>query len=469
MNTINLRRIKMFTLINKSNNRKDIFQTLMIAAMITLSPLVLEVLKTDLSAGGAARMYFNEIIILMLGVYIIFYKLLIKKKWNLINKNTAILLLVGVIFGVYYVLSLLYRIKFAEVTFGSFFLARIVIEATIIIVAVDYFKIKISVLLKALLIAYIVAIGTQYVNLMRGIQLRGSNETLTISYIYTIFLNMCHGLLAFLWVKTKSQKERVLATFLYLISLPTIFLTGSRVGFVLSLFIVFMVVILLSPKDYIKTNLLKYVLLVIISLSLFAGTIAAVSNANKVVAVRSVSIPINLIKKVTPSSVDTWIDSLLLFDVDNDDIGDITSENDISDTEDYLNETSEVSSAHRKEANAKAYQIIFDNPINFAIGTGASIIHRYDDVYQKPHNYFAQYALAFGVLGFIATSVLYFSGVIITLRQKNFNKSILLISLIFSMIVNSFLQPSFGNILGLFSFILVVYVFANGEDDMDWE
>lgn len=447
----------------KKISRKEMLQVSTITLMALVAPVTIKVLESNLSVNGSAYMYLNEIIVILLGVYVILYQGLFKGKIKEFSKLTMFNLLIGVLFGVLYIATLLLRYKMGTLTFGSFFLARLIVQATIIIVLVDYFKINKKVLIFSYISIYVLTTIWQYGILFFGSgALRGTDPVLTISYVYAIFVNSVHALLAILYYRSRSIRNRRIILGLYLINLPTLLLTGSRVGLMISLFVIVVVILskaldMTKPEHPVKFFLKDTISIVLLSFAMLIFTVLLSSNINKSVTVRSISVPVKIVKKITPKEFGNKLDELLTFDVDQDDIGDITSENSIENSNDYLNETSEVSSSHRKEANGKAYELIFSSPFNLILGTGTGIIHRYGDVYQKPHNFFAQYALAFGLMGFVMTLLLYFSGVL-NIYKNGFKEDKLLVTvLILPMVINSFLQPSFGNIFALFTFILTVY------------
>lgn len=447
------------------NRGHNIVVATLIVLSLMVSPLTLTLFKTNFSIGGAAQFYAIEFLVVFLGVYVIIWELLIKKKWPKISVLSKKMLLVAIVFGTYYVATLIGRYLLGTLSTGSFFLARIVIESIVIFIALDYFKVTKKTILDSLVVVLILTTIWQYGNIFLGSGfLRGSNPVLTSTYVYVIYCNTVHVILAYYYFSTSQLKKKSWLVSIYLFNFPTILLTGSRVGVVTTLFVIALLILFSSKKRSIWQRLRDILVMTLLVFVCFAGTIVLASSENKGIVLRSMSIPLSIVKKITPTSIDNKIDELLTFKVDDSKIKDIKTEKKYNDSSDYVNDTIEVSGNQRKEANQKAYDMIFKSPQNFLFGTGTGMIHRYGNTYQKPHNYFAQYTLSFGIIGFLLTCVLYFMPLVYQLK-RNFQQFTLLAVILFPIILNSFLQPALGTIVVLYVYMMLLFSFSLGEPD----
>ena len=445
-----------------SMNKKDYFVTGFITLLFLLAPVTFSVIQTNHSVGGSARAYLIEVPLVLLGCYVVVWQLLVKRKIKDMSRLSQIILAGTILFGLYYVASLGVRYLTGSLSFGGFFLARVIIETSILFLSCEYFKVKGKTVLNSFVLIGILTTLWQYGILFFGTGfLRGNDPVLTISYVYVIFCNVFHVILAFYYLHTKNKNLRLFYVCLFLLNFPTVLLTGSRVGAVASAFIL-TIVFLLDHNRYSVGQKVGQVFgtygLIILAT---VGGLLISDGENKGIIVRSLSIPVELVKKVTPTSVDTKIDQLLTFKVTEQKFEDLKTEKEYKDTSNYVEDSKEVSSNQRKEANSKAYDQIFANWKNVVFGTGTTMIHRYDNKYQKPHNYFAQYTLGYGLIGFILTVVIFFSPFITVLKNSKTDFFILL-SMQFPILLNSFLQPAFGNIVVLFMFMLINYAVALG-------
>lgn len=445
--------------------RADLIASALIIISLMVSPATIALFKTSFSIGGSAQFYTIEFLVAIIAVYVIVWELMIKRNWEKISGLSKKMLLVAVIFGVYYVGTLIVRYFLGTLSTGSFFLARIIIESIVIFIALDYFKITKKAILDSLIIVLILTTIWQYGNIFLGTGfLRGTNPVLTSTYVYVIYCNSVHVILAYYFLKAVDTKEKALILAIFLFNFPTVLLTGSRVGVVTTAFVMTLLVLFYASQLSVLKRVVYVIGIYLLMFGCFVGTIILASSENKGIVLRSVSIPLSIVKKVTPTSVDSKIDELLTFKVDDSKIKDIKTEKKYDNSSEYVQDTIEVSGNQRKEANQKAYDKIFESPQNFIFGTGTGMIHRYGNTYQKPHNYFAQYTLSFGIIGFALSLLMYLMPLFYQLK-RNWRHFILMAVMLFPIILNSFLQPALGTIVALFVYILLLFSFSLGMSD----
>lgn len=448
-------------LVKKIN--KETIAMLLMTFILLISPITVGLIKTEFSVGGAARFYLIELIVLSIGIYAVGWQLIIKRKYKQLSPVSKVMFSTAIVFGIYYSLTIIVRLLTHNLTFGSFFLARVVIESVVVFLCLDYFSISRKTIFRTVLLTLALVTLWQYgILILGGGFLRGKNPVLTISYVYVIFCNVAHVILLKELIGTENKKIKAGLLLLFFFNMMTILLTGSRVGIVISLFTLTLFVLFKKGME-IKTRCLNIVLIYGLTLVGFVLMFTFSNNVNKGIIVRSISVPLKVIDKVTPEAVSDKIESLLIFEIDNDKIQDISSEEDYKDSSAYVDDTIEVSGNQRKEANQKAYDLIFSDAKSLLFGRGTNIIHRYGDVYQKPHNYFAQFTLAFGIVGLVMVSIILFAPIFFLLKRKG--DLFFLLLLLFSFMFNAFLQPSFGNIVVLYVYMTVLFSMTVARED----
>lgn len=438
--------------------KKDIIQIFVITFLGFISTWTVKFPGSEFSAANAVAVYWIEVVLLGFSLYVVCYQLLLKRKLKECSQLSKFLFWIMMFFSIYWVLTTLMRILTHSLLPASFLLPRVVIEAALLFLCLEYFKIKpLTVLIGFITMFSFFVLWDYWILFLGDGIIRGTSPVMGNSYAFAIFYGMIYPLGASLYSHSNKKNQRILLT-IYIVSLPIIILTGSRTGLLLGVFLAVLAFII--EKQPVKKIVQRVLVMGLLAVAMI-GLILAVGDAeSKNQTVRTISVPIRLIQKVVPQDLSDQITELTTFKVVE--IDKVTGE-EVTE-EKNMDKESNISTYQRHDVNQRAYQSIFKNMRNFFFGTGNSLIKVYSGRLEKPHNYFSQYMMAFGVVGFILSSLIYFSPLVFSwFKPKKRIFFRVLVLAYGSLCINGVMQPALGNYVLIFMMMMLSYSLLNTE------
>lgn len=439
-------------------------QVVVFAILGVLSSQTVNLFSTNQSVSGSATVYLIELVVVLFSIYVVLYQLLIRRKIKEMSGSIKYTLAMIIIFGVFFVIMTAVRLVSHQSLANSMLLPRIVIEAGLIYICLSYFKVRAEVVIASMLALYLTLNVWDYGILFFGDGvIRGTSPVFGNSYVFSIFCSMIAPLLMYLYMK-EGKAVKIAMALLYILNIPISLLTGSRTILILSVGFMFFTVLLYAKG--IKSIVNYFLLLAAPVIVITIGFILFGSPQNKNLTFRSFAIPIEVVKKVTPDSIDKKIDeftSVKLVEKKKDVVwkeGKVVSTG--KEKKEVVNNTlereSQVSQFQRDDVNKRAKDEIKASTQNLLFGSGKSLVLVYSGRLEKPHNYALQYTLAFGVVGFILTIGIYFAPLVFAFRLLKFKDfCFFVLTAYLSIIINGQFQPAFGNIIVIYLMFVMAY------------
>lgn len=433
--------------------KKNYLISLLIGSLIVLSQLKIG-FSSNVAVSGTAQIFVIELVIFSFSLYVILYKLLISREIRKASFSSKILMTFLVIFTLYYFIGLLYRLSTGMSLAGNFLLARILIEMVCSLLIINYFKINIQTIILALLGAKTVSTFVQYFILFFGKGgIRGPGNMLDNSVTEYTFLLMLYPIIIFSIFFFDGLVKK-LSYFNLLFNIPTLILSGSRAAFPIMLLTVALSLIYVFFKVDKKKSFIIFGTILATSIISFLVIGFFAQNDNKQAMSRSISLPITLYNKITPSSIH----------IDINKFSKPTYVSEKSKTKRTVEQTIELSNDMRYEINNRSKKIITQNAQNFLFGTGASSVPALNG-YQKPHNLFLLFMLPFGLVGTIICFIIIFMPIILALKDRiNLNALFLIFITYLPVIIISLNQPILGTmVICLSLYILTFGIYRDSE------
>ncbi|MFS7412852.1 O-antigen ligase family protein [Carnobacterium maltaromaticum] len=432
---------------------RNFFTMLLIFLLIMGAQFSINIVNQT-SVSGSAKIYIVEIFIFLFSFYVVFINMIVKKQLKDSTFISKFIFFMMIVFIVFYISTSVYRIVNGQSLTGSLFLARVIIETSLIFLCLDYFKIKSELVLKSLfLIALTSSIWQLVILFLENGVIRGS-IVLGNSNVYNTFIMMLIPPMIFTFGDKKYDWKWINCINIFLF-IPISLLSGSRIGYMLMMFILFVSILIFLPKFSLAKKFLTILFFVILSMVIIITINLFGNQLSKNNISRSISIPVSIVYKVIPKYTseinhqekkESEIDSKKI---------NLKESNKLSQSE-YVAATAAKSNAYREEWNSLAKESILKSPTNFFIGSGISIVHTSVSGYQTPHNFILQYMLPYGVIGTIICFILLFSPLIMILKFHKL-KIMLLYSIYFPLVITSINQPLLGNMIMCFTLFLLVY------------
>ncbi|MEK4150847.1 O-antigen polymerase [Carnobacterium sp. FSL E2-0243] len=451
-------------------------QIIIFTILGVLSSQTVNLFPTKQSMTGGANVYIIELVVIFFSVYVIVYQLFFKRKLKEMPSSVKYMLLMVIIFGFFFIAMTSLRILTHQSLANSMYLPRVVMEAGLIYICLSFFKVRAETVFASILTLFVVLNLWDYGILFFGNGvIRGTSPVFGNSYVFAIFCSMVAPLLMYFYIKG-TKKMKVAMAILYVLNIPISILTGSRTVLILSIGFMFLTILLYSSG--IK-KMFYYFILVIAPVIIIAGSfILFASPQNKSYTFRSFSIPISIVKKVTPESIDKKIDEFTSVEI-LEKKKDVVWKNGkvVSSTEEKeklvnnsLERESQVSQFQREDVNNRAKEEIQASTQNLLFGSGKSLVLVYSGRLEKPHNYFLQYTLAFGLIGFFLTVLIYFSPIVFAFKKMNKKDfCFFVLTGYLSVLINGQLQPAFGNIIAIYLMMIMAYGLLKWEEGGKYE
>lgn len=453
---------------NLLNNKKNLITSLIIALVFIFSQATVGIPTTH-AANGTAKIFIIEVFIVLMGIYTIFWRLMVKRELSKASVTIKYYFVLMFAFGIFYLLTFIYRYITHMPLISSFLLARIIVEICIVAISLSYFKINFQTIYSGLLMGNLVSVATQYWIVLFGVgEIRTGNHNLLGNSITSYScLIMLFPVIIYCLARNNNDRTYTVSSWTLLIaSIPTLIYSGSRIALSVGLFVlvisaIVMAILKLIPfkKFWAFFGLLAATTIAfLILIGLFS------SPQNKENLVRSTDVPISLYNRVTPDALNVDMYQLVRPDKPTRH-GKKRKKN--KDKE-LAEESIKLSNYMRVIINDKAKEKIFEKPQNTAVGIGMSSIYTKNWGYQKPHNLFLLYLLPFGFLGALMSYLILFGPLVLLLLHKvAFTKTKLLLLALtyFPTILISWHQPTLGTLIICLTFILVSFAEITLESD----
>ena len=434
-------------LTNLISSKKKIFATILMALVFIFSQATIGI-STSGAANGTAKIFIIEFVIFALGLYTVFWRLIIKRELSKFSIWVKYYFTLLFTFGIFYIATFIYRYMTHMTLVSSFLLARIIIEVCIVAISLAYFKIRFQEIFTALLLGNLVSVLFQYGIIFFGVgEIRlGNHNLLGNSITSYICLLMFYPVLVYCISRKKDIFYTVTTWSLLALSIPTLLLAGSRIAFSVGMFeivISLFAVILLK-----KIELKKFWQL----LGTFAGIIVVSLGLVGVLA-SPVNVPVNVYNKVVPNAMKFDVHGL--FAPKDLSKSEKKKENKKKRAED-AEKSIKLSNYMRIIINDKAKKQINANPRNFLVGIGMSSVYTKNWGYQKPHNLVLLYLLPFGLIGTIICYLILLGPILLLFIERvNLTKTALVMMLLtyFPTLVVSLNQPTLGTLITCLSII----------------
>ncbi|KGB15513.1 hypothetical protein A4W83_08055 [Latilactobacillus sakei] len=443
-------------LTNLISSKKKIFATILMALVFIFSQATIGI-STSGAANGTAKIFIIEFVIFALGLYTVFWRLIIKRELSKFSIWVKYYFTLLFTFGIFYIATFIYRYMTHMTLVSSFLLARIIIEVCIVAISLAYFKIRFQEIFTALLLGNLVSVLFQYGIIFFGVgEIRlGNHNLLGNSITSYICLLMFYPVLVYCISRKKDIFYTVTTWSLLALSIPTLLLAGSRIAFSVGMFeiVISLFAVILLKKIELKKfwQLLgTFAGIIVVSLGL-VGVLA--SPVNKQNLVRSVDVPVNVYNKVVPNAMKFDVHGL--FAPKDLSKSEKKKENKKKRAED-AEKSIKLSNYMRIIINDKAKKQINANPRNFLVGIGMSSVYTKNWGYQKPHNLVLLYLLPFGLIGTIICYLILLGPILLLFIERvNLTKTALVMMLLtyFPTLVVSLNQPTLGTLITCLSII----------------
>lgn len=441
--------------------KNNFIATALISLIFIFSQISIKI-PVSIAANGAAKIFVIEFLIFAIGIYVVFWKLIIQKSLTQSSNWTKSYFWLMIIFGIFYVGTLIYHYLAHMPLASSFLLARIIIEVCILAISLSFFQVTAQSIFTGLLFGNLVSILSQYYIIFFGVgEIRLGNHNLLGNSItsYVCLIMLLPSVIFFLHRST-DRLYRILMWTAIILGIPTFVFSGSRIAFSIALFILVVtelacLYLTSAPGKNVLQHILTIFAISIISL-LAIGIFS--SPINKDNLIRSVDVPVSLYNKVAPDFMTINTRRIIYRGRQSE-----KDRQEDKNKDDEAEKSVALSNYMRVIINSKAKNEISKNTQNVLIGIGMSSIYTRNWGYQKPHNLFLLYLLPFGIIGTIISFLILFGALVRVLLTRPLAKRSLVLMLLtyFPAIIISMNQPIFGTLITCLAFIALTYSLTN--------
>lgn len=383
-------------------------------------------LNNNVTLSGKTKIFITNAALLVYALYFVFYKLILRKQYKVLDKKSKFLFWFLILFVAYVFLSYGYRFYVLDNRSISLAMTQTILLAAVTFLIVDKKKISFDeIILGISYFLFIINAIVIFIIMFLKINLR-SIPVLGNVNVYIGFILLITPLLIYVYEK-KSHLifYRVLFYFTVISTLTGFIFTGSRFSFVFYVVELSLVYIIIHGVKVSQSAVKSFI--GIIGTVILITLVFSYSNSYRKADVkRTFSLPISIVTRIL--NIETSYD--MLDNINRDIIPDRT-------VPDENEDVSRVSMTRSRLFGQSLHEI----EDNLLLGKGTHAVRLKGWGYQSPHNFILEILLCYGIIGGMIYSLVAFYPIYLMIRRRKTKEALLFLTGYGSIFLFSMVEP----------------------------